>query len=116
MNINRIVPDLHSSKMEESKAFYAEFLGLTLQMDMGWVATLVSPSNPAAQITLLEASGTKAIQPDVSIEVDDAAALHAEAVKRGLEVVYPLTEEPWKVRRFFVKDPSGHIINIVSHC
>jgi hypothetical protein len=29
--------------------------------------------------------------------------------------VYPLTNEPWGVRRFFVKDPSGTIVNVLSH-
>jgi hypothetical protein len=29
--------------------------------------------------------------------------------------VYPLTDEPWGVRRFFVRDPNGMIVNVVSH-
>jgi uncharacterized glyoxalase superfamily protein PhnB len=48
----------------------------------------------------------------------DAAAVdaaHAEAVRRGLRVVYPLTDEPWGVRRFFVEDPGGTIVNVLAH-
>ncbi|MCY4666519.1 MAG: glyoxalase, partial [Rhodococcus sp.] len=30
-------------------------------------------------------------------------------------IVYPVTEEPWGVRRFFAADPDGHVINILSH-
>jgi uncharacterized glyoxalase superfamily protein PhnB len=52
---------------------------------------------------------------DVSIEVEDADAAYAEAQARGLEVVYPLTDEPWGVRRFFVRDPSGATINVAAH-
>ena len=33
----------------------------------------------------------------------------------GLSIVYPATDEPWGVRRFFVADPNGVIINILSH-
>ena len=33
----------------------------------------------------------------------------------GVELVYPLTEEPWGVRRFFVKDPNGVVLNVASH-
>jgi uncharacterized glyoxalase superfamily protein PhnB len=33
----------------------------------------------------------------------------------GAEVLYPLTDEAWGVRRFFVKDPSGKIVNVLSH-
>jgi uncharacterized glyoxalase superfamily protein PhnB len=42
-------------------------------------------------------------------------AVHAEAVRRGAEVVYPLTDEPWGVRRFFLRDPNGVVINVMRH-
>jgi len=29
--------------------------------------------------------------------------------------VYPLTEESWGLRRFFVRDPDGNVINVTSH-
>ena len=46
---------------------------------------------------------------------DAVDAAHAEAVRRGLRVVYPLTSEPWGVRRFFVEDPSGTVVNVLAH-
>ena len=39
-----------------------------------------------------------------------AAAQHA-----GAEIVYPLTDEDWGLRRFFVRDPNGAIINVTEH-
>ncbi len=36
-------------------------------------------------------------------------------MQRGDTIVYPVTEEPWGVRRFFAADPDGHVINILSH-
>ena len=39
----------------------------------------------------------------------------ASIVARGYEIVHPLTEEPWGVRRFFVRAPDGNVINMVSH-
>lgn len=30
-------------------------------------------------------------------------------------MVYPLTEEPWGVRRFFVAGPGGAVINVMAH-
>ena len=53
--------------------------------------------------------------PDASIEVDDVDAAHAAAVRLGREIVHPLTTEPWGVRRFFVRAPSGHVLNVLSH-
>ena len=46
------------------------------------------------------------------VDVDD---VHARAVSRGFKVVYPVTNEPWGVRRFFVTDPNGTIINVMCH-
>jgi uncharacterized glyoxalase superfamily protein PhnB len=53
--------------------------------------------------------------PAVSVEVDDVDAAYAAAVARGSEIVHPLTDEPWGVRRFFVRDPTGNVINILGH-
>lgn len=38
-----------------------------------------------------------------------------DALRRGLRVVYPLTDEPWGVRRFFVEDPGRTIVNVLAH-
>jgi catechol 2,3-dioxygenase-like lactoylglutathione lyase family enzyme len=115
MSIKRVVPDITSERIDESRKFYTEFLGLTLAMDMGWILTFVSPSNPTAQVTLLRAPTSGTPNPNVSVEVGDVDALHAKAVALGLHIVYPLTDEPWGVRRFFVTDPNGVIINVASH-
>ena len=115
MSIRRVVPDITSERMDESRKFYTDFLGFEVAMDMGWIVTLASPDNPTAQITLLSKPASPPENPDLSIEVADVDAVHAGAVARGLQIVYPLTDEPWGVRRFFVTDPNGVIINVVSH-
>jgi catechol 2,3-dioxygenase-like lactoylglutathione lyase family enzyme len=113
MSIKRVVPDIVSAHIDESRKFYSQFLGFDLAMDMGWVLTFASPSNPTAQITLVREAEKTEPQPNLSIEVVDA--VHAKAVTLGLQIVYPLTDEPWGVRRFFVTDPNGVIINLLSH-
>jgi predicted enzyme related to lactoylglutathione lyase len=54
MDILRIVPNISSGKMEESKKFYEDFLGLSLVMDMEWIMTFTSVVNPAAQICIIK--------------------------------------------------------------
>lgn len=115
MNIRRVVPDIKSDHLDESRDFYVGFLGFQVGMDMGWVITFVSPSNPTAQITLFRDDESATVQPQISIEVDNVDHAHAKAVERGLKIVYPLTDEPWGVRRFFVADPNGVVINVMSH-
>ena len=115
MNIRRVVPDIRSKQMDQSRAFYVDFLGFNVGMDMDFMTTFVSPSNPTSQISVLRDDGSSALLPNVSIEVEDVDKVYADATDRGLEIAYPLTDEPWGVRRFFVVDPSGTVLNIMSH-
>jgi catechol 2,3-dioxygenase-like lactoylglutathione lyase family enzyme len=115
MNIIRVVPDIKSDRIQESRDFYAGFLGFQIAMDMDWVITFVSPSNPSAQVTVMRSAESGAFNPQISIEVDDVDHVHDVAVQRNLKIVYPLSDEPWGVRRFFVVDPNGLVINILSH-
>ena len=115
MGIRRVVPDIKSNRMDESRAFYADFLGLNVAMDMGFIMTFVSPTNPTAQINVIRDDGSPTPFPNVTVEVADVNELHRQATARRLAIVYPLTDEPWGVRRFFVVDPNGTILNIMSH-
>ncbi len=115
MSIRRVVPDIKSHHLAESRAFYVDFLGFEMAMDMGFVMTFASPSNPTAQITIVRDEGGATPVPDVSVEVADVDEMYRRAVERGLEIVYPLTDEAWGVRRFFVVDPNGTILNVLSH-
>lgn len=115
MTIRRVVPDVTTQRLEECREFYVDLLGFEVVMDMDWVVTLVSPANPTAQVTLIKHDASAPVQPQMSIEVDDVDDVHAGALRRGDDVVYPLTDEPWGVRRFFVQDPSGVVINVLGH-
>ena len=113
--VRRIVPDLPTRNGAAAKQFYTSLLGLDVVMDLEWVTTLASPTNPTAQITLIVEDRSAAVAPEISVEVDDVDAVHTAAVTAGLEILHPLTDEPWGVRRFFVRDPDGRVINVLSH-
>ena len=53
MSVKRIVPDLKSKDLDVSRQFYVDVLGLEVAMDMGFIVTLVSPTNPTAQVSLM---------------------------------------------------------------
>lgn len=115
MSIHRAVPDLTSTDLARSRAFYGDLLGFEVGMDLGWVVNLVSPAQPNVQVIVLTEDRTAPVAPRMTIEVDDVDALHERAVELGHEIVHPLTDEPWGVRRFFVRDPDGHVVNVVTH-
>ncbi|MFF5207577.1 VOC family protein [Streptosporangium sp. NPDC000396] len=114
MSIRRVVPDISSEAIDESRTFY-ELLGFEEVMNLGWVVTMASPDNPTAQVTLTGPDASAAVQPDFSVEVADVDAVHAAVAATGAEIVHPLQDEPWGVRRFFVRDPNGRVVNVVSH-
>lgn len=115
MSIRRVVPDIESAQVDASRDFYVGVLGFEVAMDLGFVMTLASPTNPTAQITLMRSDGTARVMPQITVEVADVDRVHAEAVRRRAEVVYPLTDESWGVRRFFVRDPNGVVLNVMNH-
>jgi catechol 2,3-dioxygenase-like lactoylglutathione lyase family enzyme len=115
MNVERVVPDLTSRSLADAKGFYGRVLGLEPVMDHGWIVTLAAPDRPAAQLSLATHDQTAPVVPAVSVQVDDVDAAYAAALREGAEIVHPLSDEPWGVRRFFVRDPDGHVINVLSH-
>ena len=115
MAARRVVPNFRSDLSAASREFYGDVLGFDVGMDMDWIVTFVSPSNPTAQLSLIREDASAHVHPDASIEVDDVDATHAKVVEQELEIVYALTDEPWGVRRFFVRDPNGMVINVMSH-
>lgn len=115
MAVHRVVPDLISAQPAHTAAFYGDVLGMQTVMDHGWIVTVADPRNPDCQISFASHDAGAPVVPDVSVEVDDVDAAYAAATARGAEIVHPLTTEAWGVRRFFVRDPDGHVVNVLGH-
>ena len=113
MTIKRTVPNIRSDRVAETRDFFVDVLGFEVAMDLDWVVTVASPDNPSAQVNIIGNDDPAA--PGISIEVDDVDAAHATAVERGIEIAYPLRDEEWGVRRFMLREPSGTIVNVLSH-
>ncbi|MFE2722235.1 VOC family protein [Kitasatospora sp. NPDC059327] len=114
MAVRRVVPIILSGAAQESREFYG-LLGFEEVMNHGWIITLASPSNPTAQISVMTEDRTAPVAPDLSVEVDDVDAAYAVMRASGAEIVHPLQDEEWGVRRFFVRDPGGRVINVLGH-
>ena len=118
ISIERIVPNINSNDFEKSKEFYINFLGMNLIMDMEWIITFASYKNPKAQITIVKTESPIDINTNpvfLSIEVSDVDKMYEKAKNLNCEITYPITNEDWGVRRFFVKDPNGSILNLLTH-
>ena len=115
MRVTGVIADIEVADIASARSFYADYLGLSVEeFNMGWVARCTSPDT-GANVQLVTRDATAPENPVVSIKVDDVDAAFEEARQRGYEIVHPLTTESWGVRRFFVRDPDGNVVNIVQH-
>ena len=113
MKIERIAPVLTVDDLATAIDEHVGVLGMRVVMDMGWIAFLAD--DDGRQIGLMTVDATAPVNPDVSVFVDDVEAAHNAAVASNVQIVHPLTTEPWGVRRFFYRDSSGRVINVGTH-
>ncbi len=114
MAVKRIKPNILSEDFAASRAFYTGVVGLDVGEGLDWIL-FFGTDRREVQLSVM-ALDIKAHQhPDVSIEVDDVDETYQRAVAAGCEIVYPLTDEEWGLRRFFVRDPNGAVINVTQH-
>jgi catechol 2,3-dioxygenase-like lactoylglutathione lyase family enzyme len=115
MVVRRIVANIATGDVARAKAFYGEVLGMDVVMDHGWIVTYASDAEARAQISFASEGGSGTPVPDLSVEVDDLEDVLERAKAAGFAVEDGPAEEPWGVRRFFVRDPFGRLVNILSH-
>lgn len=113
MTVRRVMPVLTVSDLSVAEA-YTQTLGLTEVMNHGWIVTLAD-TELRHQVSLMTQDATAPVNPNVSIEVDDVDAAYVAAVGAGLEILHPLNDEEWGVRRFFFADAAGNVVNVLSH-
>jgi catechol 2,3-dioxygenase-like lactoylglutathione lyase family enzyme len=119
MRIRRAIPVVVTDDPAATRTFYEDFLGFRVAMEVDGMLMLASHQVPTTQVIVAWESET-AMDPTgrtltMSIEVDDVDEAHAEAVAQKLEIVRELRDEPWGIRRFFVRDPSGAVVNVATH-
>lgn len=115
VKVRRIVANIDTQDIAAAKPFYQDVLGLDLKMDMGWIATYGSQETMSVQVSFMAEGGSGTPVPDISIEVDDVDAALESMKTAGFTIEYGPADEPWGVRRFFVRDPFGRLVNILSH-
>ena len=115
MAVRRIVANLAVADPDGATSFYGDFLGLDLSMDLGWIVTFAADGRSMPQVSVMTEGGSGTPVPVLSVEVDDVDHAYRDARGRGLKIVYGIADEPWGVRRFFVRDPFGNLVNILSH-
>lgn len=115
MHVKRIVHNIEASGVERADTFYRDLLGLELAMDLGWIRTYTMKGHMQGQISILAQGGSGTAVPNISIEVDDLDEALERVRGADIPIEYGPVTEPWGVRRFYVRDPFGLLVNILQH-
>ncbi len=114
MPVRRIIPYHESADFEATRHFYARVLGMEEgSFGGGYIGFGAGP----AQVVFAP-PGVDPPLPDMGIDLGSREAVdaaHAQAVQAGHEVIYGPVDEPWGVRRFFVRDPNGVVVSVLAH-
>ena len=123
MTVTRVLPNICTDRMEETRDFYVDLLGFAVgTVHAGWYIQVVSPTDPRLQIGIVRRDAEftpKAFQRPaegviISVQVDDVDAVHAAAVKRGFQIAQGLRTQDFGMRHFMVVDPNGLLVNILA--
>lgn len=122
MAIKRLLSNISSECLQESRDFYADLLGMEVAFEADGYIQLRSSSDPALELGIIQRNHP--LLPDdwraapmgmyLTFVVDNVDMIHARAVVRGLPIVQPPRDEFYGQRRFLTRDPDGTLIDISS--
>jgi len=115
MVVRRIVANIQAPDPAAARAFYGDILGMEVVMDHGWIVSFATDIATTPQVSFAREGGSGTPVPDLSIEVDDLDDVLARVRRAGLPTEYGPATEPWGVRRFYVRDPFGRLVNVLTH-
>jgi len=118
----RILTNICSDDLPSSKAFYVEFLGLSVQYDSDWYVQLRAPGDSGLEYGIIKRDHE--LVPSqyqqsptgmyVTFVVDDVDQSYEKALQMGLPILQTPRNEFYGQRRFLTQDPNGCLIDICS--
>jgi catechol 2,3-dioxygenase-like lactoylglutathione lyase family enzyme len=112
--VRRIIPYHESRDFDATRAFYRRVLALE---EGSFGGGYIGFGSGPAQVVFAP-PGVEPAVPDMGIDLGSRAAVdeaHARALQDGHDVIYGPVDEPWGVRRFFVRDPDGVVVSVLAH-
>lgn len=110
MAITRTIPDIRSTKIENTTRFYTELLGFDTRMVDGHVVAFVSPTEATAEVTLNRDGFT--LPPGFTVGVESVSTVAALYERRHAAQVRTIEELKPDGSQFSVLDPSGRRVTV----
>jgi catechol 2,3-dioxygenase-like lactoylglutathione lyase family enzyme len=110
-------------RLAATRQFYEQVLGMKLVFGSTWFVGLSHDGGGAPTLALMahdhpssppgpETFDGKGVL--LTFQVTDARSTCEQLRAAGVEIVHPLTDEPWGQRRFMIRDPAGTSIDVVQ--
>lgn len=121
MQFDRFSTTLLTDQVALTRDFYVKQFGWCVTADAGFFVSL-GHDDQAHELCLMEKE--HAVIPEshraraggliIAFMVGDAAAEAERLIAAGVELLTPVTDEPYGQRHFFVQDPAGVLIDVVQ--
>lgn len=111
------------ARLAESRDFFTRCFDMSVVFEASWVVMLSHRDDGSISLGLMASDHPSSPPgPEIfegqgmiwTVQVDDAATLHARLAADGVPIPYPVTDAPWGQRRFMVRDPSGILVDVVE--
>ena len=120
-SIHRLMVNICSEKLEESKTFYTRLFDFTVEYDSNWFVHLVSEKNNL-ELGIIDASSE--VVPDslnavasgfyITFVVESAEHIFEIAQKEKFEILEAPVDTAYGQRRVLLKDPNGVVVDVSS--
>ncbi|MFB9893103.1 VOC family protein [Planobispora takensis] len=120
MAVNRILTNILSDRLPETRDFFVDLLGLQVNFEEDWYVHLSAPGNLALEVAVWrrdhelvpEAYRDAPRGTILTVVVDDVDAVHERAVKLGLPIVAPPRDRFYGQRSCLIRDPNGLLVDV----
>ena len=122
MTLKRILTNICSDRLVESRDFYVVLLDFTVKYDSDWYVQLASSENPEFELGIIRRDHelvpydhqTSPSGVYITFVVTNVDQVYRQALAMGLSIVQPPRNEFYGQRRFLTVDPNGCLIDICS--
>ena len=121
MKVNRLLNNICSDNLSETKAFYTSLFDFKVDYDSDWFVHLVSEGR-GLEIGIMQSSHE--LVPEelrgqpmgmyITLVVDDATSIYNKAKALGCNVVKEPELTFYGQKRLLLKDPSGVLVDVSS--
>jgi uncharacterized protein (TIGR03083 family) len=110
--ITRTIPDIRSTKIDNTTKFYTELLGFDTRITDGRVVAFVSATDAAVEVTLNRDGFT--LPPGFTVEVGSVDAVASLYERRHVARIRTIEELEPGGSQFSVLDPSGRRVTVAA--